>query len=125
MISPSIFTDSAVSWYSCTSATICTSGATTRPDSIWNAISAPTVIVWSNTACAPTAITATGISFSRKPITACAVIEMRPTLKCRPMVRAERSSHSRRRCGSIAMALTVRMPWMVSTSIAWRSPSAV
>ena len=34
-------TDRAVSWYSWTRATICTRGDTTRPESIWKAISAP------------------------------------------------------------------------------------
>ena len=50
---------------------------------------------------------------------------MRPTPKCIWMLVAEYWSQSLRCLGSIASDLTVRMPWMVSTSIDWRVPSAL
>ncbi len=57
--SPSMRTDSAVSWYSLTRPTMEIKGCVTRPDSIWKAISAPTDSVLSNTSAAPTTISVT------------------------------------------------------------------
>jgi hypothetical protein len=66
----------------------------------------------------------TGSSLPRKSVMALPVIEIWPTRKCMVIDCAERWSQMRRCIGSIASAFTVRMPWMVSTSIAWRWPSA-
>ncbi|KFB71370.1 MAG: hypothetical protein AW09_003486 [Candidatus Accumulibacter phosphatis] len=41
------------------------------------------------------------------------------------MASADNWSQALRCTGSMARALTVRMPWMVSTSSAWRTPSAL
>ena len=43
--SPIMRTDKAVSWYSFTKPTMAIRGPTTRPEIIWNAISAPTLSV--------------------------------------------------------------------------------
>src|SRR5471032_3298829 len=115
---------SAGSWYSLTSATMEMSGPVTRPDSIWKAISAPTDMVWSNTSCEPSTMMVTGSSLPRKSVMALPVMEIWPTRKCMVIASAERWSQMRRWLGSMASALTVRMPWMVATSIAWRWPSA-
>ena len=58
-----------------------TSGAVTRPESIWNAISAPTESVPSKTDFAPNQITATNIAFSRKLLSVRAVMEIFATRK--------------------------------------------
>ena len=40
------------------------------PENIWKAIKAPTVMVWSNTLCAPTTITTMGNSLPRNSVIA-------------------------------------------------------
>jgi hypothetical protein len=82
----------------------------TRPDSILNAISAPTVIWPSNTNTAPKPMTATVSSFSSSPITACAEVEIRPTSNRDSAACALRASQSRWRSGSVASPFTVSMP---------------
>ena len=124
MTSPSMRTDKAVSWYSLTRPTIWISGCTTRPEIIWKPISAPTVSVWSKTCCALSTMITTGSSLPIRSVMAAPVMPMWPTRKCMLMDCAERWSHWRRCAGSMASALMVRMPWMVSTSMAWRSASA-
>ena len=78
---PSIRTESATCWYSWISPTSRTSGPVTRPESIWNAISAPMLSTWSNTSDAPSQITETVISISSIWLMVRAVIEILPTRK--------------------------------------------
>ncbi len=124
MTSPSMATARWTFWYSWMSSTMRISGMVTDWDSIWKAISSPMDRESSNTPRAPTQITATVMSRSRVLMMAWPAAAMRRTSKLRVTAAAEPSSQRRRRPPSRARLLTVFMPWMVSTSKAWRSPSA-
>jgi hypothetical protein len=79
--SPSIRTDSAMSWYSWIMLVIWTSREETREASMLKAIGPPTVIVPANTSIVPSQMIVTVISFSVSPMIACVVVEIFSTSK--------------------------------------------